>query len=237
MKKLFSKTLFVVSVFLIHFNSNSQIISTVAGIGTNGFSGDGGQGNLAQINNAFGVAVDAAGNLYIADSNNNRIRKVNTSGIISTVVGTGTPGSGGDGGLATSAQLTFPNAMAFDLLGNMYIADTWNDRVRKVNTSGIISTIAGTGVGGFSGDGGLATAAQVFGVTGIAIDALGNIFITDGGNNRIRKINTSGIISTYAGNGSSGYSGDGGLATLAALNAPEQLALDASGNLYCRLSK
>ena len=187
---------------------------------------------MASLKFPNALAFDASGNLYIADGGNQRIRKVNTSGIISTVVGTGGSGFSGDGGLAIAASLNDPNALAFDASGNLYIADFDNQRIRKVSTSGIISTVAGTGISGFSGDGGAATAASLNSPNAVAFDASGNFYIADGGNERIRKVNTSGIISTVAGTGVSGFSGDGGAATAASLNLPSAVAVDVSGNLY-----
>ena len=212
-------------------NSNG-IISTVAGNGTQGFSGDGGAATSAQLNSPSGVTVDAAGNIYIADQFNNRIRKVNSSGVISTVAGNGTQGFSGDGGAATSAQLYSSGGVAVDAAGNIYIADNGNNVIRKVNTNGIISTIAGNGTQGFSGDGGAATSANLSYPTGLEVDASGNIYIAEGSTNRIRKVNSSGIISTIAGNGIIGFSGDGGVATSANLYNPTGVAVDVSGNIY-----
>ena len=174
--------------------------------------------------------LDAAGNLYIADANNERVRKVSTSGIITTVAGGGTGGLG-DGGPATQASLE-PYGVAVDSTGNLYIADTDHSRVRKVTLDGIINTIAGTILPGFSGDGGPATSAEIALPRGVAVDSSGNIYISDTFNNRIRKVSTSGIITTFAGNGAGSYSGDGGTAISAGLDQPGNIALDAAGNLY-----
>jgi trimeric autotransporter adhesin len=214
---------------------STGIISTVAGTGLSGYSGDGGLATSALLYNPVGVALDASGNIYIADFYNNRIRMVTKStGIISTVAGTGSDGYSGDGGLATSAALNNPSSVAIDASGNIYIADTYNIRIRMVTKStGIISTVAGTGSSGYSGDGGLATSAGLGYPNGVAIDASGNIYIADAGKNCIRMVTKStGIISTVAGTGSSGYSGDGGLATSAVLVSPSGVAIDASGNIY-----
>jgi sugar lactone lactonase YvrE len=209
------------------------IISTIAGTGAGGYSGDGGPATLAQLNGPVGIAVDAAGNIYIAEAINRRIRKVNSSGVISTFAGTGGLGYSGDGASATLAQFNNPTGVAVDAVGNVYINDQGNNCIRKVNTGGIISTIAGTGFGGFSGDGGAATLAMLWTPTGIATDAVGNLYIADGVNNqRIRKVNTSGIITTIAGTGVQGYSGDGAAATLAQLNNPTGVAVDTGGNVY-----
>jgi uncharacterized protein (TIGR03437 family) len=210
----------------------SGIISTVAGSGVWGFFGDGGPATSAALAGASGVAVDAAGNVYIADHSNCRIRKVTPSGIISTVVGNGVWGFSGDGGLAADASLTGPEAVAVDAAANIYIADWGNNVIRKVNPSGIISTVAGNGTVGYFGDGGPATSASLNWTAGVAADAAGNIYIADKWNNRIRKVSPSGIISTLAGSGWQTFSGDGGPATCASMYLPKGVALDAGGNLY-----
>jgi len=230
--KKFTQTCLATITVLLALNANSQIINTFAGIGSGGFSGDGSTAITADIANPYSTVVDASGNVYIADRVNNRIRKVNTAGIISTYAGNGVAGFSGDGGLATNANLQNPQGIAIDAAGNLYIADKSNHRIRKVNTSGIISTIAGTGTGGFSGDGGLATSANLQNPFSVAVDASGNVYIADASNSRIRKVNTTGIISTYAGNGSFGFSGDGAAAIAAQLDAPTGVAIDGSNNLY-----
>ncbi|TLS67300.1 HYR domain-containing protein [Mariprofundus erugo] len=207
-------------------------VTTVAGTGVRGFSGDGGAAVSAQLNQPSGVAVDGAGNLYIADTGNHCIRKVDASGNISTVAGTGVLGYSGDGGAAVSAQLAYPNDVEVDGVGNLYIADTANQRIRKVDTSGKISTVAGTSVTGYSGDGGAATLAKIAGVYNIGIDSVGNIYLADSGNNRIRKVDVSGNISTVVGTGVAGFSGDGGPALSAQLNSPKTVYVDSAGNLY-----
>jgi trimeric autotransporter adhesin len=215
--------------------SGNGVISTVAGTGSYGYSGDGGLATSAALKDPRGVAVDASGNIYIADTFTNRIRMVTKStGIISTVAGTGSSGYSGDGGLATSAGFLYPYGVTVDASGDIYIADTSNYRIRMVTKStGIISTVAGNGYYGYSGDGGLATSAALKEIYVVVVDASGNIYIADTFNNRIRMVTKStGIISTVAGTGSSGYSGDGGLATSAALDSPRGFAIDASGNLY-----
>ncbi|MCB4792387.1 MAG: carboxypeptidase regulatory-like domain-containing protein [Elusimicrobia bacterium] len=212
--------------------NTSGIISTFAGSGTAGYSGDGGQAASAKLNYPFGVAADASGNVYIADTGNFVIRKVNPSGIISTFAGNGTSGYSGDGGSASSAQLVQPVGIAADVSGNVYIADQSGNRIRKVNTSGKISTFAGNGTAGYSGDGGSADSAQLNNPQAVAVDTLGNVYISDYGNYRIRKVNTSGLIATFAGNGTAGFSGDGGSATSAQVDGPVGVAVDVSGNVY-----
>jgi N-acetylneuraminic acid mutarotase len=215
--------------------ASTGIITTVAGNGTEGYSGDGGAATSAELDTPTGVAVDTSGNLYIVDLNNDLIRKVTAStGIITTVAGNGTLGYSGDGGAATSAELNSPFGVAVDASGNIYIADSGNNNIRKVTAStGIITTVAGNGTGGYSGDSGVATSAELNSPFGVAVDASSNLYIADSGNNRIRKVAAStGIITTTAGNGTAGYSGDSGAATSAALYSPFGVAVDASGNIY-----
>src|SRR5712691_8485568 len=212
----------------------SGIITTVAGNGGINFSGDGGPATSAQIRGPSGVALDSAGNLYIVDSLNFRVRKVDTSGIITTVAGIGlTVGTSGDGGPATSAGIE-PTGVAVDGAGNLYIVERDGYDVRKVNAAGIISTIAGVGNGafGFSGDEGPATAAKLAGPYGVAVDNSGNVYIADFGNNRVRQVDTGGVIHTAAGGGGSlANIGDGGPPTSALLR-PADVAVDAAGNDY-----
>jgi sugar lactone lactonase YvrE len=215
--------------------ASTGIITTVAGSGIQGYSGDGGPATRAELNWPWAVAVDAAGNIYFTDTDNQRIRKVAVStGIITTVAGTGTAGYSGDGGPATSANLNSPFGIAVDAAGNIYIADYFNNRVRKVTAStGDISTVAGNGTQGFSGDGATATSAEMYYPTSVAVDTVGNLYIADDVNDRIRKVTAStGIIQTLAGTGSTGYSGDGGLATGGELFWPYGVALDTAGNIY-----
>ncbi len=219
--------------------SSGGTVTTVAGNGTAGFSGDGGAAAAAQLNAPRGVAVDAAGSLYIADALNSRIRKVSSDGIITTLAGNGSLSYSGDGGLAANAQLSGPRGLAVDGSGNLFIADFDNNMVRKISASGIIITVAGNGVAGFSGDSGRATSAQLNGPWGVAVDRTGNLFIADSANNRIRRVSPSGIITTVAGNGSSPPDsftptvvGDGGPAISAELSHPSGLAVDTAGNLY-----
>jgi sugar lactone lactonase YvrE len=204
-------------------------ITTVAGTGEYGFSGDGGPATKARLDFPNAVAVDREGNLYISDGLNYRIRKVDKSGIITTFAGTGEEVYSGDGGPATSAKLTEPDQMTFDDRGNLYFVDYTS--VRKIDPSGTITTVAGTGQEGFSGDGGPATEAK-FEANALALDRKGNMYIADTENNRIRKVDRDGIIHTVAGAGKEGYSGDGGPATEAALNLPTGIAVDGEGNLF-----
>lgn len=212
--------------------ANAQVITTIGGMSQSGYSGDGNSANAAKLSQPYGVAVDLAGNVYIADAYNNVIRKVNTSGIISTIAGDGVAGYSGDGGPAAFSRLDNPSAIAIDASNNIYIADRYNQVIRKINTSGIISTIAGNNIEGYSGDGGLATSAKLSFPMGLTFDLSGNLFIADYGNNAIRKIDLSGIITTIAGTGAIGYSGNGGLATLAKLHYPSGVACDNLGNIY-----
>ncbi|OQW93914.1 MAG: hypothetical protein BWK79_08640, partial [Beggiatoa sp. IS2] len=208
------------------------VVTTVAGNGVVGYNGDNIPATSAYLANPQGVDVDVSGNLYIADTDNHRIRKV-TSGTITTVAGDGVAGYSGDGTSATSARLNKPQGVAINSSGNLYIADTDNHRIRKVDTSGTITTVAGDGVAGYSGDGAPATSARLNKPQGVAIDSNGNLYIADVGNQRIRKVDTSGTITTIAGNGGTGYNGDGILATSASLSYQQFfIAVDDSGNLY-----
>ena len=270
------------------------LVSTVAGTGVAGYNGDGIPATSARLAAAYGVALDASGNLYIADRENNRIRKVRAAtglistfasggtiydsisgidgiaatsagigwpesvaldtsgnlyfgtmnkvykvdagtGLIYTVAGSATKwGYNGDGIPATSAELNDAAGIALDSSGNIYIADYLNNRIRKVDAgTGLISTVAGTGVAGYNGDGIPATSAQLSGTDGIALDSSGNLYISDPGNSRIRKVNAgTGLISTVAGTGVNGCNGDGLPATSAQIYGPYGIALDSSGNLY-----
>jgi uncharacterized protein (TIGR03437 family) len=277
--------------------SKNGVIATVAGIGSPGYSGDGGAAIAAALDQPEGVAVDASGLLYIADTFNNRVREVAPGGIIQTVAGTGISSFSGDGGAAASAALFLPTDVATDSGGNLYIADYGNSRIRqvaqgniqtvvgskatavifdqapattirlngptglavdssgdifiaeggigtgsglavgdykiwKINGVGIVSTAAGNGIENYSGDGGAATAAQINTPSNMVLDAVGNLYIADSANNRVRRVSPGGVIVTVAGNGVAGYSGDGGPATSAMLNSPEGLAADADGNVY-----
>jgi uncharacterized protein (TIGR03437 family) len=224
--------LLIFSSVLCGQSDSGYLIVTVAGNGRQGFSGDGGLATAASIEFSAHLCVGASGNLFIADAGNHRIRKVTPTGMISTVAGSGTRGFGGDGGPATSAQLNSPWGIAVDASGSLYIADSQNNRIRKVTPTGMISTVAGSGAEGFAGDGGPATAAQLRNPWDLAVDSVGSIYVADTDNHRIRKITAGGVITTLAGNGSRSFSGDGGPATTASLNAPFGVALDGFGNVY-----
>ncbi|MGV3556543.1 NHL domain-containing protein [Larkinella arboricola] len=207
------------------------IITTVAGNGTYGFSGDGGPATQAKMSSPRGIVIDAQGNLFFADRENSRVRKIATNGTISTIAGTGAYGFSGDGGPASSARLAYPTELALDAQGNLFIADEANFRIRKVAPNGIITTVVGSGQGGYSGDGGPATRASIGYPGGIALDAQGNLFIADPSNLRIRKVAPNGIITTVAGDGIEGFGGDGARASSARLSYPAGLAIDGQGNL------
>ncbi len=210
----------------------AQMITTYAGNGQNGATVIGGLATNVKFQNLNGIAVDGSGNLYICDADQYKIFKVTPAGIISLFAGNGFPLYGGDGGLAINAAINRPEKIVIDASGNVYFTSVATKTVRKINTSGIITTVAGNGVAGFSGDGGSATAAKLNGPQGLAVDAIGNLYIDDAINNRLRKVTAStGIITTIAGTGVSGQAGDGGLATLAQVNAIG-LAVDAVGNIY-----
>jgi sugar lactone lactonase YvrE len=209
-------------------------ITTIAGTGTQGFSGDTGLATSATLDSPQGLALDTANNLYIADTHNHRIRRLNlATGIIVTIAGS-SAGFSGDNGPALSSQLNLPNALATDSSGNLYLADTGNHRIRNITSvSGIITTIAGTGTQGYSGDGAPALSVAIDSPTGIAVDASNNLYLADTHNNRIRKItSTTGLITTIAGTGLPGFSGDTTPATAANLALPHGIAVDASNNLY-----
>lgn len=208
------------------------VITTVAGTGKPGYSGDGGPATAAKLETPHSVALDAAGNLYIADSPNHRIRKVDHAGIITTIVGSGASGSSGDGGPATAARLNYPKGVEIGADGLLYFADSLNHRIRRVDAAGIITTVAGTGVEGYSGDGGPATAAKLHRPRNVVVDAAGVLWIADDLNYRVRRVGPDGVITTYAGTGVSGYSGDGGPATAAKFSQVRDIAVDAAGNVF-----
>ena len=259
----------------VYFTASNQVKSvlgqkTIAGTGTPGSSGDGGPATSAQLNGPKEMAVDISGNLYITDNGNHKIRMVTSTGIISTIAGTGIRGFNSDGGAATSAQMNGPTGIAIDALGQLYIADEYNHKIRMVSSTGIITTIVGTGTQGSSGDDGAATSAQLNYPMGVAIGSNGNLYIADGLNIKIRSMDSAGIITTFAvlpglsspfsvawdnvsgslyvvvgqnillvssagivttiaGTGVAGLSGDGGPASAAALYYPRTIVVDAKG--------
>ena len=217
-------------------------ISTVAGVGVCGYAGDGGPATAARLSYPQAVAVDAAGTLFIADTQNCRIRQVDPGGTITTLVGSGVCIFAGEGIPAGSASVSYPRGVAVNAAGDVYIADSDNCRVRRVS-GGIIATFAGTGACGFLGDGGPATSAGITHASGVWEDGAGNVYIADTDSCRVRVVGPSGVISTVAGNGTCGYTGDGGLAYAAGLNKPRAIVTDAAGDLYiadtdnCRVRK
>ena len=220
--------------------TSAGVITTVAGNGVQGFSGDSGPATAAQLDSPAGLALDSSGDLFIADSHNHRIREVSSAtGTIATIAGTGAPGFSGDGGPAIAATLDLPTALAFDSSGNLYLADSNNHRVRRIAaTTGAITTVAGNGVEAFAGDGGLATVASIDSPNGLALDSSGNLYIADTHNGRVREVAAStGHISTVAGAGVvagnvQSFGGDNGPATAAGLALPRGLTMDSAGNLY-----
>jgi sugar lactone lactonase YvrE len=220
--------------------SRRGAMTIVAGTGVQGFSGDGASSFKAKFACPSGVALDAHGNLYVADHGNNRVREVDRSGVVHPFAGAGpippvgsNEGSfGGDGGLASRAHFHVPTSVAFDREGDLYVADRDSGAVREIGRDGRIKTVAGTGVRGYSGDGGPAVKAKLDQPQGFAFDKAGDLYVSDSANNRVRRIDRHGIITTIAGNGRHGYTGDGGPATKARLSDPYGLAFDAEGNLY-----
>src|ERR1700684_3890617 len=214
--------------FLANARAQPYLISTLAGAPR---LADGGPATSAPLRGPIAVAVDAQGNLYIADEEDNRIRKVDPSGIISTYAGTGLPGYSGDRGPAINAEINSPTGLALDVKGNLYVADTGNSLVRRIATDGTINTVAGNGISTFAGDNGPATSAQID-PTAVAVDSQGNLYIADGFNFRIRKVDTNGIITTIAGNGTEGFLGDNGPANSAEIDLVHDLAVGNVGNIY-----
>jgi sugar lactone lactonase YvrE len=214
---------------VVRFDANTGVLTRVAGTGTPGFSGDNGPATSAQLANPTGVAIDSAGNLYISDADNNRVRMV-SGGIITTIAGTGAQRYAGDGGSAINAQFNGLGALALGAANNLYVVDFYNQAVRKI-ANGVITTVAGNGTYGYSGDKGPATGAQLAGPSGIALDYAGNLYIAEGYNNCVRRV-SNGIITTVAGTGAAGFGGDYGMATSAMLREPTDIAIDSLSNLY-----
>src|SRR5882762_8157606 len=204
-------------------------IQTLAG---SSLVGDGGRAVNAQLSDAQCLTIDRLGNIYIADSDNHRVRKVNPAGTIETVAGLGFPGFSGDGGPAVEARLNAPYGLALDLAGNLYIEDLGNNRLRRVYPDGVISTVVGTGQAGSGGDGGKASAAQLNGPRNVVVDSSGNLYISEFLGHRIRLVTADGAIRTLAGTGSAGARGEGTAATLAELAFPAGMSLDFTGTLY-----
>lgn len=219
---------------ILPFYTNAQIISTFAGNGLSGNTGDGGQATLAKINYPLGGVFDKYGNYYIATGTGNLIRKIDTAGIISTVAGiNGFSGFSGDNGPATAAKLKNPQGVTVDTNGNLYIADAGNHRIRKITVSaGIIITVAGNGTAGSAGDGGLATAAEIDNPLDVCTDRFGNLYIADANSNKVRKVDANGIISTFAGSGNYVYGGDGALADTSSIGSVRGICSDDTGNIY-----
>jgi sugar lactone lactonase YvrE len=212
-------------------NAKTNVITTIAGKGISGFSGDGGAAKTALLSYPVGIVFDEQGNLLFSDSGNNRIRKIDTKGIITTIAGTGAWGFDGDGGAATSASLAQPFGLALDEAGNLYICDQGNNRVRMVDTQGIITTVAGNGIAGYAGDGGPATLASLNFPYAAIVDNSGNLYIGDFNNFVVRKVDTQGTITTFAGNNADGCDGDGGPATSATIGGPGGFAIIAGALL------
>jgi sugar lactone lactonase YvrE len=221
----------------LSFESSAQIITTYAGNGMQGYGGDGQQAINASIGFPGGVSFSDDGSCFFTEYNNT-IRKISPTGIITTIAGNGTQGFSGDGNLATMAQLYGPSHIAVDNSGNVFFTDFYNNRIRKIDVgNGFITTVAGNGTGGFNGDSGLAIQATLYSPNGIAIDDANNLYFSDYGNHRIRKIDINGIITTIAGNGGLVDSGDGGFATNASLLAPQGIAISKQHKLYIADSK
>jgi sugar lactone lactonase YvrE len=230
-------------------SASSGVIQTVAGDGHDGFGGDGGPATRARLSHPSGIVIDKLGRLFIADTGNNRIRKVTSSGTISTYAGGGhrgddcreseNPDDGEMGmravsrnGMGAGSTLCSPTGLALDSQGNLFVSDTGNNRVREISATGVTTTAAGIGSAGFSGDGGAATLARLNGPTGLAVDLLHDVVIADTFNNRIRQVSPSGTITTIAGTGDGGYNGDGKPATAAELAKPTGLGLNPTGVLF-----
>jgi hypothetical protein len=208
------------------------IITTIAGTGAYGYSGNNGPATAAMIDNPAGIVFDKNDNLFFCDHFNHRIRRIDAiTGVITTIAGTGMIGFSGDNGPAANAQLFYPNYLSIDTSGNLYVSDNTNQRVRKIDTAGVITTIAGNGTNGYYGNGSVAAQASLSWPAGSVCDSVGNFFIADPGNNRIRVVDASGVINNYAGTGTAGFSGDNGPALNASLNSPVDVKVDRYNNL------
>jgi hypothetical protein len=227
MKYFVTLCLFVLSRMCVY----GQVIVTVAGTGVNGYSGDGGPATNCKMTFPLDLTFDRLGNLYFTDDAVSCVRRISADGLISRYAGTGISGYGGDGGLATDANITGGGFLATDKWNNVYLSDGGNHRIRKITFGGLITTVAGTGTAGYNGDGIPATNAQLNGAQGIAVDEFGNIYVCDRRNYRIRKIDTAGIIHTVTGNGVSGISIDGSIADTAAIDETWCIKVDVTGNV------
>lgn len=212
--------------------AGSGPIPSPLGFNQGAFGGDGGPADHALFRQPVSLAFDAAGNFYVSDRDNGAVRKISTNRVVTTVAGTGERGFSGDGGLAIQAKLDQPYGVAFDGAGKIYIADSANNRVRRVDRNGVITTVAGTGIHGYAGDGGPATSALLSDPDTLAFDSQGNLYVAEPDEGVVRMIDSRGIITTIAGTGRPGALGDGGPATMATLNHPYALAFDREGNLY-----
>ena len=224
--------LFIAALSVNSLMAQAQVINTFAGTGVVGNTGDGGLALAATFGRSTGVAFDGSGNVYIADHDNNVVRKVNTLGIITTIAGNGTAGYSGDGGAATAAKLQGPTHVVADAAGNIYITDNGNNAVRKIDATGRITTYAGNGTAGYTGDADSANAAQLNAPQGLALDDAGTLYIADAGNHVVRMVVPDRLITTIAGTGMAGNSGDGGHADMATLSTPSSVAVDMAHNVY-----
>jgi len=232
MTTIFKKGVVITSLIMISlFSAKGQVVRTIAGTGVKGNTGNNGPAIAATLYSINGLYVDPSGNVFMSDNSSNVVRKIDQNGIISCFAGTGSSGYGGDGGPASAANFSYPLGIIGDAAGNLYIADDGNSCVRKIDPHGNISTVAGTGRWGYSGDNGPAVSAKLNGACSVVLDRWGNLYIADG-NTRIRKVDTLGFITTFAGNGGWGYSGDGGPATNAGLSGPTGITIDRNGNIY-----